>query len=982
MSPIEPTSNPSEFWKSLEERQGTPEFRDYLHREFPREASVWESSMSRRNFIEIMGASLALAGLSAACSRMPMEKIVPYSEQPENLIPGKPTFFSSVLTMGGFAQGLLVETHEGRPTKIEGNPNHPANLGGSDVFMQAALLSLYDPDRSTGVRKQNQASDWNQFLTETRANLPHWQKTGGKGIYLLTEAISSPTLRDQIQIFLKNFPQSQWHSYDPGTRENLYRGSELALGERLEAIYRLDQAQVILSLDGAFLDEGPARLRLARQFADARRVRTGREQMNRLYLAECTPSLTGAMADHRLAVKSAEIANLAREIARQVGVGIGTDKGAGAGSETRAGTWIQAVVQDLLAHRGRCLVICGEQQPPSVHALCLAMNSALGNFEKTIHFISPPVPEIPAPEKLTRAMQGGEVDTLFILGGNPVYNFPADLDFAAALRKVRMPIHLAEAVDETSQICAWHLPQAHFLETWGDAVAFDGTASIQQPVCAPFYGGKSALELLALLSDHPEKTAHMLIQDYWLKKTSKVKFSDPNFKSHWNNWLRDGLMADSAAKKRPARLRKFSLSANPSTKEGLEINFKLDPCIHDGRFANNGWLQELPKPLSKLTWSNAVFLAPETAGQLGLKTEDEVELSHRGRRVRGSLFILPGHAVGAITVHLGYGRTQAGRIGNGQGFNAYALQTSDAAFFSTGVTLKKTGQGVELATTQHHHSMEGRDLVRFGTQLQLVRDAKSIVPLRPNPEALIPDTPYPDAAWAMSIDLNACIGCNACMIACQAENNIPIVGREEVRRGRSMHWVRVDRYYQGSAEDPQIFFQPVPCMHCEAAPCEEVCPTVATSHSSEGLNQMTYNRCVGTRFCSNNCPYKVRRFNFFQYSDMKTSLAKMSKNPDVTVRSRGVMEKCSYCVQRIKGVQIQAELEDRKIRDGEIVTACEAACPTQAILFGDRNDPQSRVARLKREPLNYAILEELGTRPRTTYLAKLKNPNPRWGAGV
>jgi MoCo/4Fe-4S cofactor protein with predicted Tat translocation signal len=963
----------NEFWKSLDEYQDTDQYREFLHREFPKEAAIWEESLSRRHFIQIMSASLALAGLNSACSRMPMEKIVPYVDSPESLIPGQPRYFASIMTVDGFATGIIAETHEGRPTKLDGNPEHPANLGSSDPFIQASILSLYDPDRSKTVVYQNEISHWDKFLSFIENEKIKWKTNSGEGVSILTEVVTSPTLIQQIEALVKKYPKVKWHQFSPIHRENTYQASLLTFGERLAPIYHFESANVVVSLDGPFLDEGPAKLVDAKMFSKRRRIRSQSQTMNRLYVAECTPSLTGTMADHRLSLRPSEMENLARYLAHETGVnGIATTE-----ISVEQKKWAQAVLQDLKSNRGKSLIVSGARQTPELQAICFAINSTLGNTDRTISFIYPVESQAKPVSELVADMEMGKIETVFLLGGNPVYNSPSDLNFASALGKVKNKIRLSEYPDETAVVSDWQLPEAHFLETWGDARSFDGTASIQQPVTAPFYEGRSAIELFSLLSDSPGISSHDLVRNYW-----RAALKSRSFESEWELILKDGVIFNTRSKNQTPQLNALNLRLLPSTEAGLEILFKQDPSTYDGRFANNGWLQELPDPISKITWGNAVLIAPKTAKEKGIESDDEIELLLQGRSLRGAAFILPGQPENVLTVHLGYGRTHAGRVGNAHGFNAYRIQTSKAHYFATGVQLRKTGNQSPVVTTQHHFSMEGRDIVRQGTLAQFISDPKQISPAKEKQEGVAPDYVYSGDAWAMSIDLNTCTGCNACMIACQAENNIPIVGKTEVSRGRSMHWIRVDRYYQGHPENPSAVFQPVPCMHCETAPCEEVCPTAATNHSSEGLNQMVYNRCVGTRFCSNNCPYKVRRFNFFQYSDMKTSLSKMSKNPDVTVRSRGVMEKCSYCVQRIQEAKIRAQLEDRDVKDGEIITACQASCPTQAIVFGNKNDPESLVAKLKREPLDYILLESLGTKPRTTYLAKLRNPEPTLGTGV
>jgi len=677
--------------------------------------------------------------------------------------------------------------------------------------------------------------------------------------------------------------------------------------------------------------------------------------------------------------------------------------------------WIDAVAKDLQTHRGRSLVVAGDHQPATVHALAHAMNAALGNAGQTVVYTLPveaePVDQLASLRDLVADMNGGKVDVLLIVGGNPVYTSPADLKFADALNKVQLRAHLSLYDDETSALCHWQIPEAHFLEAWSDARGHDGTVSIVQPLIAPLYGGRSAHELIATLSDRPERSAYDLVRDFW-----KV---DPKDDAAWRRWLHDGVMPNTAFEPKPMSVRAGFESAidnqsaiRPSTSSGrpepvegrnpqsamttgLEIAFRNDPCVLDGRFANNGWLQELPKPITKLTWDNAVIVSPATAekikaenkpawtgGEHGQIISDVVELRYQGRTVRGAVFPVVGHPDDCVTVHLGYGRVRAGHTGTGAGFNANAIRTSDALWHGAGVEVVNTGEQYSLACTQYHHLMEGRDMVRAVTRDEYVHDPKSVHEgdeTPPKTITLYPDFKYDGYKWGMAIDVNACIGCNACVVGCQAENNIPVIGKAEVLGGREVHWIRIDAYYRGEPEHPETYFQPVPCMHCENAPCEPVCPVGATVHSHEGLNDMVYNRCVGTRYCSNNCPYKVRRFNYFLYQDWNTPSLKLGRNPDVTVRSRGVMEKCTYCVQRINAVKIETEKQDRRIKDGEIQTACQQACPADAIVFGDLNDPASRVAKLQAEERNYSLLGELNTRPRTTYLAAVRNVNPELG---
>jgi molybdopterin-containing oxidoreductase family iron-sulfur binding subunit len=967
------------YWRSLEELAGSEGFQELLEREFPRHAAEWrDDAAGRRNFLKVMGASLALAGLSA-CTRQPTETIMPYVRQPEEVVPGKPLFFATAVPHAAVAIGVLVESHLGRPTKVEGNPDHPASLGASDVLTQASVLDLYDPDRSQTLTYLGDIRPWSGFLGAAREALALQVPKGGAGLRFLTGATTSPTLADQFRTVLQKLPAAKWHRYEPVGRHASLAGARQAFGEPVHTYYQIVNASVILSLDADFLCSGPASVRYAADFASRRRVRGNQTAMNRLYVVESTATPTGAKADHRLPMRASDIEAFAAAVAAGVGAkGVDTS----ASNQMSGGPhakWIAALVKDLRQHQGASVVIPGDHQSPAVHVLAHAINIALGNVGKTVihtDSLDPnPVDDFESLRELVQDMDTGKVDMLVIVGGNPVYDAPADFAFAQRMSKVKLRIHSGLYADETSELCQWHIPQAHFLETWSDARAFDGTVTIMQPLILPLYFGRSVHELLAAFGDTPNQTPYEIVKGYWNRQRP-----GPDFEDWWRKAVHDGIVPNTAL---PARQVTFKGAAAPAAKpaqaQGFEIVFRPDPHIFDGRFANNGWLQELPKPLTTLTWDNAAIIGPRMAERLSLQNEDVVELEYRGRKVRAPIWIQPGQPDNSVTVHLGFGRTRAGRVGNGVGFNAYTLRTSGAPLFDSGLEIIKLRSKFPLATTQNQHLMEGRPIVISGNIEEYRKNphfAKELAEEPPKELTIYPGFQYEGYAWGMAIDQTACVGCNACMIACQAENNIPVVGKEQVLMRRSMHWIRVDSYYQGGMDNPETHFQPLPCMHCENAPCELVCPVQATNHSSEGLNDMVYNRCVGTRYCSNNCPYKVRRFNFFLYSDWNTPSLKLQRNPDVSVRSRGVMEKCTYCVQRINEAKIDAEKENRRVHDGEIQTACQQVCPAQAIVFGDINDPSSRVAKLKAEQLNYPLLAELNTRPRTTYLAALRNPNP------
>jgi MoCo/4Fe-4S cofactor protein with predicted Tat translocation signal len=974
-----------EYWRSLEELAGSEEFAQALHREFPKGASEWVDSVSRRGFLKVMGASLGLAGMTG-CVRLPLEPIVPYVRQPEGVIPGRPMYYATASTLGGYASPLLVESHLGRPTKIEGNDLHPASLGGTDIFAQASILGLYDPDRSQTVMSMGDVRSWQSFLGAIRGPLSAQKALQGAGIRILTPTISSPTLADQLRNFLKIYPQAKWHVYEPVNRDNVLEGAKLAFGQPVETRYDFSKADVIVSLDADFLSAGfPGNTKYIRDFAARRNPDTG--NMNRLYVIESTPTSTGAKADHRLPVRASEIridAGLIAEPASIIEVGPGS---------AELNKWHAALRQDL-QHGGSSLIIVGDHQPPWVHALAHLVNQGQHNVGKTVFYTDPvdanPINQTDSIKDLVADMNGGKVDLLVILGGNPAYDAPADLNFADSLKNGKVPLRVHHGLyqNETAELCQWHVSATHELEAWGDARAYDGTVSIIQPLIAPLYNGKSALEFVALLAGQADATGYDLTRAYWQKQHSGA-----DFEQFWRKSLHDGWIEGTAfAPKSVTAKNPPQTSETKSDPNAIELNIRRDPTIYDGQFSNNGWLQELPKPMSKLTWDNAIQIGPKMAQRLNLAVDDVVELELNGggnqRKLTGPVWIQAGHPDNSVTITLGYGRTRAGRVGTAQGFNAYALRTTTAPWIASGVTIKKTGETYKLASTQGMQSMDTPDgahrpLVREAT-LEEYRKEPDFAKEDETPKDLTLYTPYPydkeDYAWGMTIDLNSCVGCNNCIIACQSENNIAVVGKEQVVIGRHMHWIRVDAYYQGDRDNPKAFFQPVPCQQCENAPCEVVCPVGATNHTTEGLNDMVYNRCVGTRYCSNNCPYKVRRFNFLLFQDWDTPQYKMMRNPDVSVRSRGVMEKCTYCVQRINERRIDAEKEERKINDGshenELQTACQQSCPAGAIVFGNINDPNSKVSKLKAQSRNYSLLGELNTRPRTTYLAEIRNPNP------
>jgi MoCo/4Fe-4S cofactor protein with predicted Tat translocation signal len=1068
-------TNGKEYWRSLEELSDTPEFKEYVKGEFPGDVETWDDGLSRRNFIKVMGASLALAGLSG-CVIQPPEKIVPYVRPNEDMLPGKPLFVATAMTMGGIATGLLAKSYEGRPIKLEGNPMHPGSLGATDAYSQAALLDMYDPDRSQQVMFRGANNSWQNFVTALRTAVAENGVDGGAGVRFLTQTVTSPTLQAQFRQISAEMPNAKWVQYEPVNNDNAAAGARMAFGTPAHTIYRFDRAARILSLDADIFSG--SNVRYMADFAAARAISAEEKEMNRLYVVESKMSLMGAKADHRLTVKPSQVFEVAKAIAQAIGV-------AGAESTYTANAdWIATMARDLTANRGGALVIAGDNQPAEVHALAHAMNAALGAVGQTVVYTEPLVAnaemlQIEQYRQLIADIDAGLVKMLVIMGGNPVYTSPADLklSYDRVEGKVPLRIHLGSHYDETAEICHWHIPEKHFLEMWSDARAYDGTVTTIQPLIDPLYApAKSAHEIVQLFfRENFDQKDYDIVRAYWQSQnlsagapapaaapaaapspaaspaaeTGTAAQSAPatngtptttaspapaatpgagatpaaaptaasgprTFEDNWRKVIHDGLVANSALPaKSVAASTAFLGQLQPRTPASGPIEFSIlpDPSVYDGRFANNGWMQELPKPLNKVTWDNVALISPATAARLQINNANDarersggergeafintkgnnmdadlVKITYQGGELSGvPMWISPGQPDDVVTIYMGYGRTRAGKIGTGIGYNAFKVRRSDAMDIGFG-NIEKLNEKFEIASAQIHFNMEGRDLLRVWDVNHLEHHLVEGKQPEEYPKTMY-DTPTGteiyrewyanNHKWAMAIDLNQCVGCNACILACQSENNIPVVGKEQVSRAREMHWLRVDTYFEGSNpnEPSGAHFQPIPCMQCEQAPCEVVCPVTATVHNPEGLNDMVYNRCVGTRYCSNNCPYKVRRFNFLLYQDWDTPQYKLMRNPEVSIRSRGVMEKCTYCTQRISQARIEAEKDGRRVRDGEVLTACQSVCPTGAIAFGDMNDPLSKIAKVKADPRNYKLLNELNTQPRTTYMAEMKNYN-------
>ncbi|MBL8059203.1 MAG: TAT-variant-translocated molybdopterin oxidoreductase [Chthonomonas sp.] len=995
------------YWRSLEEVAETPEFQAWVDDEFPNRASLM--NVDRRSLLKYMGASMMLAGLAGCRSmRLPSAQLVPYVNRPEEMVTGEKLYFATGYTLQGITEGIIVESNYGRPTKVEGNPKHPTTGGASSAFMQASVLDLYDPDRSKSPTKDGITNDWTTFLSDARKIVSDLKKKGGEGLAVLLPTVGSPSLIAELERFRKEFPRASIASWEPSARDKAYLGTVIAFGKPLETVYHLSKAKAILAIDSDFLASGPGFLKNARDWAASRNVDGDPESMSRLYAIEPTPSATGALADHRFPAEAEMVDQFVQALAARLGVPVSN---ASVGGDLSV--WLEAVAQDLEKNSGHAVVIGGEYLSAEAQALCHLINLKLGAEGSLVTHHSAVAWMAGKQEDSLRAFAGafanGDTEFLLVLGGNPAFNAPADLKFGELIKQAKVSAHLSPMLDETGRVCTWHLPESHSLESWGDGRGLDGTATIIQPLIDPLFDTKSVLELMLALFGNAD-SAQDIIKARWAGQG----LDDQG----WRAALQDGIIPNTkAAAAGLSAMPPAPIKAITGTGE-LEVLLRLDPTIFDGRFANNGWLQELPKPLTTLTWDNTVQLSPKHAEKLGVVSGDLVEVATASGKVTGGAWVLPGQAENSVTVHLGYGRDMNDTlIAAGTGFNAYQLWDGASAVKGS---VTKVGGKVALASTQMHHYLEGRDIVREMELDALLHPHEGEhheghhrdISMYPDPEK---EFPFEGPKWGMTIDLNVCTGCHACVTACQAENNIAVVGKDQVLKGREMHWIRIDRYYgskdlgemsgkkkptRADLDNPTTHLMPVTCMHCEAAPCEPVCPVAATVHSKEGLNQMVYNRCVGTRYCSNNCPYKVRRFNFLNYNDRKFSDFKidgknssrdlrvrlMVNNPEVTVRGRGVMEKCTYCVQRINAARITAknafakgQREKPEPMDGEVITACQQACPTGAITFGNLADESSKLARLKKMPRNYSLLEELNTHNRTTYLTKLRNPNKEIG---
>ena len=1012
------------YWQTVDELADTPEFQEALRREFPQHMSEWVDSVSRRGFMKLMGASIALAGLTG-CTKQPDEPIYPYVKQPENLVLGEPVYFATAHPFPMDSVPVLVTSAAYRPIKVDGNPEHPVNRGKSDPYTQATLLGLYDPDRSQRVLYRGETRNFSDFTADFTAMLQDKKASGGQGLYFLSSTVLSPTLARQWKEASAKYPNAKWMQYEPVNRDSARIAAKQAFGDFVDTQYKLDQADVVVSLDAEFLSGlwHPGFLKLAADFAHRRSLEPG-VSMNRLYAVESTPSTTGFKADHRLALRASQMDAFAAALAQAVGAPGAS--GAGSGQWTPEQTaFLNAAAKDLKANAGKSVVIPGEQASPAVHMAAHAINQALGNAGKTVIYTETvhamPSVQMDELKQLIADLNAGKVDWLVILNTNPIYDAPADLNFTGAMGRAKTVAHLGLYADETGAVSDWHINATHYLEMWSDTRAYDGTVSIVQPMIEPLYKGKSAHHIVQMMLENPAMPVNSAVQLTWqpllgLKDVDKNGDLQAQMDASWRRVLHDGWIADTAFSPKQVSFKGGAMSASAASADpsAIEVIFRPDPNLYDGRYSNLGWLQELAKPVTKLSWDNAALMSINTMSRLKASESDVLEIEYQGRKIKAPALVVPGHPDNSITIYLGSGRRNSGRVGTGTGFDAYPLRVSTSPTYVVGANVSKTGDTYECAVTESHyidergrfarnygfekeaeearpdagpHSLEGdeaeqRGIIRVATLEEYKQNPAFATDLGeealpPKDVTLFPAWDYSKGyQWGMSIDLNACVGCNACVVACYAENNIPVVGKEQVKIGRNMRWIRIDTYFEGDLDQPKAYFQPMTCQMCENAPCEQVCPVGATVHTPEGLNAMVYNRCVGTRYCSNNCPYKVRRFNWLLFADWETESLKLMRNPEVSVRSRGVIEKCTYCAQRIVNAEIRADRENRTIRDGEIVTACQQACPTSAITFGNINDKNSRVSRMKAQPRNYSVLGDLNTRPRTTYIAGVENPSP------
>ncbi|TVQ65098.1 MAG: 4Fe-4S dicluster domain-containing protein [Balneolaceae bacterium] len=1007
-------SNQTTYWKSLNELAQNEEYKKFVEREFPEDATELSDQVSRRSFLRVMGASIALAGF-ASC-RKPVQKILPYSRQPEDMVLGEPLYYATSMPFQDSVTGLLITNYEGRPNKIEGNEDHPSSGGKTSIFHQASILGLYDPDRSRSPIRNGEKVSKEEFVQFASSHFADRNQS----LLFIDEATSSPTYHRIREEVLSAFPNADWVTYEPFSDDNRIEGTQIAFGERLRTVPHYDKADLVIALDDDFMSPHASTnsVENSLKLTARRKVETASDSMSRIYSVENALTSTGSYADHRLRLKTSQIAPFTYALAAKLSSSLsGLSAFIGFENEFSSHKWIEVLANELLSNRGTSVISASREHSAELHAVVAVLNHALGNSGNTVTYHRIPHNtdrnEREAFISAVEELRNGTYDTVVLVGTNIRQTAPADLAFEEALSRAQSTIHLSEYADETSAICNWHVNRAHYIESWGDGLSFTGQRSVIQPQILPLFGGLSEIEFLNLLLTGEEISGHELVQQTWSSSLSS------DFRREWETILHNGLDQESHFPEVSVLLNnQFEEAVQSALTQqavsGIELTVKPDSRIFDGRFANIGWLQELPEPMTKITWDNVALMSAATAEKIGINPTRSfrnndvplVRITSGNTTIEIAAWIEPGHADDSITLTAGFGRKGLGRVADGVGVDVYPFRNTNAMLFAAAVA-EPAGRTYEVACVQDHHSLEGRDMIRTATLEQYkenpdfasfesfhgfkvpgMKEALAKGDDR-GPISLFNEQYGPDhqPQWGMAIDLNACFGCGVCTIACQAENNIPVIGKREVGRRRIMHWIRTDRYYEGDPDNPSVYHQPVPCMHCELAPCEQVCPVAATTHSEDGLNQMTYNRCIGTRYCANNCPFKVRRFNFFNYTKEYLTtgddpeIIQMAMNPDVTVRFRGVIEKCTYCVQRINRGKIASKIAtgSRKPADGTVKTACQQACPANAITFGDLTDKNSVISRSKRNERNYVMLEEINVRPRTSYLARLTNKNPELG---
>jgi MoCo/4Fe-4S cofactor protein with predicted Tat translocation signal len=989
---------PAPIWRGEDQLNNTEVFQENRHREFPVDASVLEDPISRRTFLKLMGASAALAGLAGCSFRRPVKTVYPYVKTPEDLIPGKTVYYATSMAIGEDVVGVLAESFEGRPIKLEGNPSHDSSRGFIKPWHQASVLELYDPDRLKSITHKQQPSGAEALEKWLVDSVETYKKSAGEGLYILTEAQMSPTFYRAVAAFQKKYPKAVVSRFEPINEDSVREGLFRISGQHLRPRYDFEKADVVVSFGSDFLGTDLGNLLYTNQFSKRRDPDSG--NMNRLYAVESRFSITGTKADHRIPLKPSQVEAAVFQLAvalRAKGVSSSILSSVSAPSAPLSEKYIDAIVDDLLNNKGQSVLVGGAQLSPSANAILFVLNQALGNEGRTVFADAVPFAASSMNQKssqhsirdLAADLDKGRVQTLLILGGNPVYSAPADLDFAKKITKAKQSFHLTLFENETTALCGWAVPRSHYLESWSDTQSLDGVQAIVQPLIEPLYTSFQDSAILASFLESQDKP-YEWVRETWMSGKGE---------DGWKKALHEGIFGSVSSVKSVA-VKDNGFSAHlqaPKASSSIELVLTPSYALFDGRFANNGWLQELPDPITKLTWDNALLLNKKTATSLGVKSNDMVSISAGNLTVDSVVFVVPGQAEQSASLSLGFGRDKVGRVGGNTGFNGYALSSTASPYFSS-VAIKSSGKTYKLATTQEHWELEERPVYRHTNVDDYKKRPHAIKEMVEHPPLVSSweEKKYTEGPqWGMVIDLSKCTGCNGCITACQSENNIPIVGKKEVMNSREMHWIRVDRYFIGDDTNPEMVHQPMTCLQCEMAPCEQVCPVAATVHSEEGLNEMTYNRCVGTRYCANNCPAKVRRFNFFDFHQRNPQsvpkerihffdyvkepdkTVQMQFNPDVTVRMRGVMEKCTYCIQRINEVKFHARNDDRPVRDGEIKTACQQTCPAEAIVFGDILDPNSKVSALKNHHRDYHVLAELNLKPRTSYLAGIRNPHPR-----